>query len=790
MNEKTFKDLEFYKFLELVKLHAKTTLAKHKFDLLKPEYNIEIINQLQNEVEQAQNIISKKGKPPFSEIDDLTEFCSILEKGGYLDIKNLYKILMFLKILADVKKFILNDEIQKKSLETGLNLIEKIADDINFCTPIYNDLDRILLSEENLSDNASTNLYKIRKSLKLKEKEISEKLNNILQSQTYDSIIQDKIITIRDGRYVIPIKSEGKNIFKGIVHGQSSSGSTFFMEPIALVNINNELKLLEVEEEKEIFRILKEVSMKIYRYLDILTLNQKLIIELDFIFAKASYSLENNCVKPIMNDKKYFQFISVRHPLIDKDKVVPIDIHMSDEIDTIIVTGPNTGGKTVALKTVGLNILMAQCGFHILSEIGSEICVFKNIFTDIGDEQSIKQSLSTFSSHMKNLIYIMENIDDNSLVLLDEIGSGTDPTEGSALAISILEYLQSKKSKTIATTHYSELKFYGTDTKGILNASVEFDLNTLSPTYKLILGNPGKSNAIEISKRLGLKDNIINRAKTLINKEYLNFESIVEEIEKKRIESEKLNSELLIAQKKSQKIEKLLKEKEDKIKDEREKIIQAAKKEAEELIEETKKYVEDLRKEASGIKTNYKLDEKRRMTEIKNELSNMKSKFHIDEKKTSINKNEIKLGSRIKLKNSEDIAIVLTLPDKKGNLQIEMGILKMNINIDDIRDMVEQDFEQSKKSNISYYKNKDIKNIVTEIDIRGKNVEEGIYEVDKFLDNAFLSKVKTVSIIHGKGTGLLKKGIKDFLNKNPHVKKIEDAAFNQGGSGVTVVELK
>ena len=269
MNEKTFKDLEFYKFLELVKLHAKTTLAKHKFDLLKPEYNIEIINQLQDEVEQAQNIISKKGKPPFSEIDDLTEFCSILEKGGYLDIKSLYKILMFLKISADVKKFILNDEIQKKSLETGLNLIEKIADDINFCTPIYNDLDRILLSEENLSDNASTNLYKIRKSLKLKEKEISEKLNNILQSQTYDSIIQDKIITIRDGRYVIPIKSEGKNIFKGIVHGQSSSGSTFFMEPIALVNINNDLKLLEIEEEKEIFRILKEVSMKIYRYLNI-----------------------------------------------------------------------------------------------------------------------------------------------------------------------------------------------------------------------------------------------------------------------------------------------------------------------------------------------------------------------------------------------------------------------------------------------------------------------------------------------------------------------------------------
>lgn len=790
MNEKTFKDLEFYKFLELVKLHAKTTLAKHKFDLLKPEYNIEIINQLQDEVEQAQNIISKKGKPPFSEIDDLTEFCSILEKGGYLDIKSLYKILMFLKISADVKKFILNDEIQKKSLETGLNLIEKIADDINFCTPIYNDLDRILLSEENLSDNASTNLYKIRKSLKLKEKEISEKLNNILQSQTYDSIIQDKIITIRDGRYVIPIKSEGKNIFKGIVHGQSSSGSTFFMEPIALVNINNELKLLEIEEEKEIFRILKEVSMKIYRYLNILTLNQKLIIELDFIFAKASYSLENNCVKPVMNDKKYFQFISVRHPLIDKDKVVPIDIHMSDEIDTIIVTGPNTGGKTVALKTVGLNILMAQCGFHILSEIGSEICVFKNIFTDIGDEQSIKQSLSTFSSHMKNLIYIMENIDDNSLVLLDEIGSGTDPAEGSALAISILEYLQSKKSKTIATTHYSELKFYGTDTKGVLNASVEFDLNTLSPTYKLILGNPGKSNAIEISKRLGLKDDIINRAKTLINKEYLNFESIVEEIEKKRIESERLNRELLTAQEKSQKIEKLLKEKEDKINDEREKIIQAAKKEAEELIEKTKKYVEDLRKEASGIKTNYKLDEKRRMTEIKNELSNMKSKFYKDEKKTSINKNEIKLGSHIKLKNSEDIAIVLTLPDKKGNLQIEMGILKMNINVDDIRDIVEQDFEQSKKSNTSYYKNKDVKNIVTEIDIRGKNVEEGIYEVDKFLDNAFLSKVKTVSIIHGKGTGLLKKGIVDFLNKNPHVKKIEDAAFNQGGAGVTVVELK
>ena len=441
-----------------------------------------------------------------------------------------------------------------------------------------------MLSEENLSDNASTNLYKIRKSLKLKEKEISEKLNNILQSQTYDSIIQDKIITIRDGRYVIPIKSEGKNIFKGIVHGQSSSGSTFFMEPIALVNINNELKLLEIEEEKEIFRILKEISMKIYQYLDILTLNQKLIIELDFIFAKASYSLENNCVKPVMNNKKYFQFISVRHPLIDKDKVVPIDIHMSDEIDTIIVTGPNTGGKTVALKTVGLNILMAQCGFHILSEIGSEICIFKNMFTDIGDEQSIKQSLSTFSSHMKNLIYIMENVDDNSLVLLDEIGSGTDPTEGSALAISILEYLQSKKAKTIATTHYSELKFYGTDTKGVLNASVEFDLNTLSPTYKLILGNPGKSNAIEISKRLGLKDNIINRAKTLINKEYLNFESIVEEIEKKRIESERLNRELLIAQEQSQKIEKLLKEKEDKINDEREKIIQAAKKEAEKLI--------------------------------------------------------------------------------------------------------------------------------------------------------------------------------------------------------------
>ena len=599
---------------------------------------------------------------------------------------------------------------------------------------------------------------------------------------------------MREGRYVVPIKQENKAYFQGLVHDQSASGATLFVEPMAVVELNNELRELEIKEREEIERILLELSGLVAEEAEDIGNNQSILQRLDFIFAKGKLALEMDATKPIFNKEGYINIKKARHPLLDVENVVPIDIYIGKDFNTLVITGPNTGGKTVTLKTVGLLTLIAQSGLHIPADFNSQIGVFDQIFADIGDEQSIEQSLSTFSSHMTNIVNILDSLKDNSLVLFDELGAGTDPTEGAALAMSILDHLLKLNIRTIATTHYSQLKIYAITTDRVKNAAVEFDVETLSPTYKLLIGVPGKSNAFEISKRLGLQDYIIEYAKNLVSKENIEFEDVLQAIDedRRRIEEDKFQAEKL--KNEVEKLKEELSREKEKTKQAREKIILKAKEEARSILrsakDESDSIVSELRKISSEV-------EKDRNKEIHKAQERLKSS--LDEVESSLSENvlnvkskeppkNLKVGDTVEILSLNQIGNVLELPDENGNVLVQVGIMKANVHISTLRRSKKEEADKTQTSTRKIIKSKaDVKN---EIDLRGKTLDEALLDLDKYIDDIYIAGLKEAYIIHGKGTGVLREGIKGYMKRHKYIKSFRIGKYGEGGEGVTVMELK
>ncbi len=790
MKERTLRVLEYYKIIDRLKEKAESSLGKELIDIIAPSTEIDEIEYFQRETEEAFNIIIKKGNPPLFGINNVKNYVKRAEKGGMLFPSDLLKISDSLRVVRALKTFSKDIE-EDKSLK--IEIIYGLIESLESSKILEEEINRCIISEEELSDNASSKLSSIRRSMTVKNDSIKSKLNSIVNSPKYEKYLQDNLVTMRGGRYVVPIKQENKRFFPGLVHDQSSSGATLFVEPMAIVELNNELKALEIDEKEEIERILLELSQLVAENGYGISNNQESLQKLDFIFAKGKLAVEMNGTRPMLNIDGYINIKKGRHPLLKDKNVVPIDIYLGDEFNTLVITGPNTGGKTVTLKTVGLITLIAQTGLHIPADFNSEIAVFDNIYADIGDEQSIEQSLSTFSSHMTNIVDILEEVDMNSLVLFDELGAGTDPTEGAALAMSILDYLLNRNIRTIATTHYSQLKIYALSNKGVRNASVEFNVETLSPTYKLLIGVPGKSNAFEISKRLGLQDYIIDEARSLVSEENIEFEDVLTAIDedRRRIESDKYEAEQL-----KQEVAKLREELErekEKTKLSRDKILEKAKIEARELLKKSKDEADEIIRELKDISSLVDKEDRRKLhrgqDRLRDNISELDGSLSSDifEVKTNKPLKKVKVGQTVEVLNLGQKGTVLDMPDENGNLTVQVGIMKVNVNLSNLRNAE----EEKKKTSVSTKKIiRSKQNIKNEIDLRGYNLDEALMYLDKYIDDAYIAGVKSSEIIHGKGTGVLKDGVRSYLKGHKHVKTQRVGGFSEGGDGVTIIELK
>ncbi|SCL94923.1 endonuclease MutS2 [Sporanaerobacter sp. PP17-6a] len=793
MNEKTLRVLEYNKIIDILKDNAESSLGKELVSQIKPLTDIGEIENRQKETEEALELIIKRGTPPLYGIHDVRGEIKRAEIGGTLGPGSLLKISDSLRVVRSLKNYLKETREDKNG---NYPVVGNLINELSVFEYIEESINNAIISEEEISDNASPALRSIRRKINMKNDSIRDKLNSIISSSNNKKYLQDSIVTIREGRYVVPVKQENRGNFPGLVHDQSSSGATLFVEPMAVVELNNELKELKIEEQHEIERILIELTNMVRERSNEIRNNQKILQRLDFIFAKGKIAVNMDGTKPILNDRGYINIKKGRHPLLDKKKVVPIDIYIGDDFRTLVITGPNTGGKTVTLKTVGLLCLMAQSGLHIPADHNSEVGVFNKIFADIGDEQSIEQNLSTFSSHMTNIVEILKNVEEKNLVLFDELGAGTDPVEGAALAMSILDYLYNIKVRTIATTHYSQLKIYALTKEGVKNASMEFDVETLSPTYKLSIGIPGKSNAFEISKRLGLMDYIISHAQTLISKENVDFEDVLKTMDqdRKRIEENKLETERLKIE--IERLKEELTDEKERTQEAKEKIIYKAKEEARNILrnakEESDLIVSNLRNISNEI-------ERERNIKIQEAQDKLKSKLNETEKDLSIKlldvksskpPKNLKVGESVEILSLNQSGIVVSLPDDNGNLQVQVGIMKINVPVSSLRRIKENDSQKRTAvmtKNILKFKTQDIKN---EIDLRGETLDEALLDLDKYLDDVYISGLKEIYIIHGKGTGVLRSGISDLLKSHKHVKSYRLGKYGEGGSGVTVVELK
>ena len=792
MNEKTLKVLEYYKIVEMLKEKAESQLGREKIKKINPLTEIAEIQKMQEETEEALELIIRKGNPPLYGIYDISHELKMVDIGGVLSPGSLLKVSDSLRVSRSLKKYM--KEIKRED-EDKYPIIKGLIDDLRVFNNIEEEINNAIINENEISDNASPKLRSIRRQIIGKNQSIKDKLNSITSSARYKKFLQDSIVTVREGRYVVPIKQENKAYFPGIVHDQSSSGATLFVEPMAVVELNNELRELELEEKKEIERILKELSQLVSNEGDNIRNNQRILQELDFIFAKGKLALEMNATKPILNDEGYINIKKARHPLLDPKIVVPIDIYLGKDFNSLVITGPNTGGKTVTLKTVGLITLLAQSGLHIPADFNSQVGVFKQVFADIGDEQSIEQSLSTFSSHMTNIIKILDEVSDNSLVLFDELGAGTDPTEGAALAMAILDNLLKRNIRTIATTHYSQLKIYALTTDGVKNASVEFDVETLRPTYRLLIGVPGKSNAFEISKRLGLQDYIIEDAKALVSKESVEFEDVLQAIDKDRrtIEEEKFIIDKLKSE--VENLEKELKIEKEKAQAARDKIILEAKEEARNILRIAKEESDAIVKELREISSEIEKDKNRKIQESQEKL-----KLQLDEVERDLSANvlnvkskkppkNLKIGDTVEVLSLNQVGTVLELPDEDGNLMVQVGIMKVNVHISSLRRAKLEEKEKVQASTKAIIKSKS-STVKNEIDLRGKTLDEALLDLDKYIDDIFISRLKEAYIIHGKGTGVLREGIQSYLKTHRHVKSFRSGKHGEGGDGVTVIEIK
>lgn len=798
MNQKVLKTLEYNKIIEKLKDAATSSLGKEKCAALLPETNLSHIKEMQAETSDALSRLLKNGSLSFFGLKDIRPSLMRLDVGSVLSAKELLEISSLLNVALRVKTYG-REEIKTNSEEPKNSFSDTLTErfgEIEPLSPLNNEIKRCILSEEEISDDASPKLRQIRRSIKLTNNKVHEQLTSMVNNTTNQSMLQENIITMRNGRYCLPVKAEHKGHFNGMVHDQSSSGSTLFIEPMAVVKLNNELRELSIAEAEEIEKILADLSNQSAEYIEELKVNLDILADLDFIFAKASLSKQMKASEPVFNENGYINIKKGRHPLIDPKKAVPIDVYLGKDFDLLIVTGPNTGGKTVSLKTVGLFTLLGQAGLHIPAFDGSELSVFEEVYADIGDEQSIEQSLSTFSSHMTNTISILENANYRSLVLFDELGAGTDPIEGAALAMSILSYLHKRKVRTMATTHYSELKIFALSTDGVENACCEFDVETLRPTYRLLIGVPGKSNAFAISSKLGLPDFIINDAKEHIASEDQSFEDVISDLEKSRITIEKEQEEITRYKEEIANLKEKLKIKNEKIDDAKDRILRNANEEAREIIQNAKDFAdESIRKYNKWIKDgnkNKQMEEQR--AALRGKLNETESKLTLKSKKASGKKHkasDFKLGESVQVLSLGLKGIVSSLPNEKGDLFVQMGILRSQVNIKDL-ELIDEPVitaPNMKKTGSGKIKMSKSATIRPEINLIGKTVDEAIPVLDKYLDDAYLSHLPQVTVIHGRGTGALKNAVHNHLKKTKYVKSFRIGEFGEGDHGVTIVEF-
>ena len=784
MEKYYLEKLEYNKILEKLQTFCKTYLGKEEVKKLQPYTKEEKVKEKLKETDEAINMIYKTGNIAISEIADNTDGINILKAEGVLSAKKILEIVQVLKVSETLKKYFQKEYINNQDFLTLSELFNNLYTNNN----IVEKISKSIIDEETIADEASPELHSIRKKKIKITGQIREKLNTIIHSSQYAKKIQENVITIRNNRYVIPVKEEYKQDVKGFIHDISSTGSTVFIEPISVLEMNNEINRLKIEENQEIEKILQEISQTLYPYINEIEKDIDLIGKIDFIFAKAEYAKSTKSNIPKISEKKEIELKNARHPLIEEEKVVPISLTLGKEFQTLLITGPNTGGKTVTLKTVGLLNAMASSGLAIPADNTTSIHVFDNIYADIGDDQSISDSLSTFSSHMKNIVNILKNATENSLVLVDELGSGTDPIEGAELAISILQELESRKILTIATTHYPELKKYALTTDGFENASVAFNIETLTPTYKLLVGVPGRSNAFEISQKLGLDENIIKNAKERINKNEIHFEEILKNIydDKEEIEKEK---EIIKAQlEEANKINEKAKTEYIQIEEKKNKILEKAKHEARNMLLEAKEEINEVMKNIENAKNSKELNNTR--NKINDKIKGISKNTQGIEKNTEqeeIKPEDIQINQEMYIKSFGQNGIILSRPSKNKEVMVQIGSMKLNVPINQLQKIKEK---TKKSSTISYSSIAKAKNAHTEINIIGFTVEEARQVVEKFLDDSSLANLKTVRIVHGKGTGKLRDGIHQILRKNPHVESFRLGTYGEGEMGVTIVELK
>lgn len=793
MNQKALETLEYKKIIAQLKREMGSAASAKLADELTPLTSEKIIKEELRSTTEAVDLIVRKGPLPTGGLYDIREALLLAKKGGSLTMRQLLEVQNVLGISSEVVAFMHDDALPE------LKYIGEMVDLIVEFTALEKEISRCILTEDEMADNASPKLKDIRRSIHQQNQAIKNKLSRIITSSSNKTYLQDAIVTMRDGRYVIPVKQEYRSFFPGMVHDQSKGGATLFIEPQGVVDLNNKLRELEVEEQLEIARILAELSSRVAEHYREIRSNLELLTKLDFIMAKGKLSCKMHASEPKIDTDGELRLISARHPLIEYKKAVPVDIRIGGDYRTLIITGPNTGGKTVSLKTAGLLVMMAQSGLHIPASHASTLPIFGEVFADIGDEQSIEQSLSTFSSHMKNIVSIIDKASYDSLVLVDELGAGTDPTEGAALAIAILERFYDSGALTMATTHYNELKKYALATSGVENAAMEFDVETLTPTYRLLIGVPGKSNAFEISKKLGLSESVIERASEHIKHGDMEFENVISSIEddKRKAAADRLDAESMRAE-----IEERLKkleEKEKAISEKRADIIAEAKREARELLRETKSAVKDVQKDLrrlqkSGAHTNLNtgaLEKSRRKINEAEDLVSEKVVKQVNSEPVSAD--TLKIGDRVKLLTIGQNGTILSLPDEKGNLMINIGALKVKARLQDLmlinegKDRKPQAKSSSKYGSLLRSKSSSVS---ASINVMGKNLEDALADVEKYLDDVYMAGLDMVSIIHGRGGGILKDGIRQMLKRKKYVDSYGAASYNDGGEGVTIVRMK
>ena len=790
MNSKVLRVLEYHKIISHLTEKASSEPGKRLAQALVPMTDLEEIRTAQIQTADALGRLFAKGSTSFGNNKDLGMSIKSLEVGSVLSIAELLRIASFLENVSRIKAYGRRerDDIPGDSLDVYFDSLEPL-------TPLANEINRCILSEEEIADDASPALKRIRRSMAITNDRIHSQLNSMINGslRTY---LQDAVVTMRDNRYCIPVKSEYKGQVPGMVHDQSSTGSTFFIEPAAIVNLNNELKELSIKEQEEIEAVMAALSALAAAHTDALATDQKSMTMLDFIFAKASLAMDQNATMPLFNTDQQIRIRKGRHPLIDKKAVVPVDILLGIDFDLLIITGPNTGGKTVALKTVGLLTLMGQAGLHIPALDRSELSVFREVYADIGDEQSIEQSLSTFSSHMTSIVSILREADTDSLCLFDELGAGTDPIEGAALAISVLDHLHGRGIRTMATTHYSELKVYALSTPFVENACCEFNVETLRPTYRLLIGIPGKSNAFAISSRLGLPDHIIEDARRHITQDKESFEDLLANLENSRLTIEKEQAEIEAYKREVQALKERLESKQEKIDQSRDRIIREANEEAREILQNAKELADETIRtfQKAGAASSIKDLEKSRR-KVHDKISEKNEKLALKSERTThkiLKPNQIRLGDSVKIVSMGLKGSVSSLPDKNGRLFVQCGIIRSQVSLSDLVLLEEETVKTEKMQRSSSGKLKMSKSysVSTEINLLGRTVDEALSELDKYLDDAYLAHLPSVRIVHGKGTGALRKAVHGYLRKNRVIKSFRLGEFGEGDAGVTIAEFK